>query len=155
MNGKNKLDYRLYTDGACQPNPGHGGWAFILIGDEVNVVRSGGEKDTTNNRMEMQAVINGLHYFIDNFWTGKETIEIVSDSKYLLNGISIWSDGWQKRGWTKSDGKPVLNPDLWQQLFSLKNRLKPKCTHIKGHAGHEYNEQVDELAVKAAKEAKL
>lgn len=149
--------FSLYTDGACQPNPGTGGWAFIAYmkghpkGDKI--VKTGFEKDTTNNRMEITAVLEGLKFLViaarfTDISNGEENkIELFSDSKYILNGIESWMEGWQKRGWIKKDKKPVLNADLWKQIFDLSQEITIHCNHIKGHSGHPENEECDKLAV--------
>jgi len=150
-----KDQYYLYTDGACQPNPGTGGWAFLIKNDDgIQIQECGYELDTTNNRMEMLAVIKGLSYYAEHIWTGNESVTLYSDSKYLVNGITIWCDGWHRRGWKKKSNKEVLNADLWQKLLCLRDMIKPECVHVRGHQGHQYNEIVDKLAFQAAKDAK-
>ena len=134
----------MFTDGACKGNPGPGGWCAILRYNGVEKVISGGEKDTTNNRMELSAVLFGLKAL-------KEPCHITlqSDSKYVLDSISKgWVYGWQKKGWKKSDGKPALNVDLWQQLLTEIAKHEIKYVWIKGHAGHPENERCDAQAVK-------
>ncbi len=141
----------LFTDGACSGNPGPGGWGYILrhpaSGKEIE--RSGGEANTTNNRMEMLAVIEGLKSL-----TRPTTVEIVSDSKYVLQGLEEWMPRWKKNGWRRKEGnqfKPVKNVELWQELDQLVNQHKITFTYVKGHAGHPENERCDELAVAAVK----
>ena len=134
----------MFTDGACNGNPGPGGWCAILRYNGVEKVISGGEKDTTNNRMELSAVLFGLKAL-------KEPCHITlqSDSKYVLDSISKgWVYGWQKKGWKKSDGKPALNVDLWQQLLAEIAKHEIEYVWIKGHAGHPENERCDAQAVK-------
>ena len=134
----------MFTDGACKGNPGPGGWCAILRYNGVEKVISGGEKDTTNNRMELSAVLFGLKAL-------KEPCHITlqSDSKYVLDSISKgWVYGWQKKGWKKSDGKPALNVDLWQQLLTEIAKHEIEYVWIKGHAGHPENERCDAQAVK-------
>lgn len=134
----------MFTDGACKGNPGPGGWCAILRYKGVEKVISGGEKDTTNNRMELSAVLFGLKAL-------KEPCHITlqSDSKYVLDSISKgWVYGWQKKGWKKSDGKPALNVDLWQQLLTEIAKHELEYVWIKGHAGHPENERCDAQAVK-------
>ncbi|MBQ5324217.1 MAG: ribonuclease HI [Oscillospiraceae bacterium] len=134
----------MFTDGACKGNPGPGGWCAILRYNGVEKVISGGEKDTTNNRMELSAVLFGLRAL-------KEPCHITlqSDSKYVLDSISKgWVYGWQKKGWKKSDGKPALNVDLWQQLLAEIAKHEMEYVWIKGHAGHPENERCDAQAVK-------
>ena len=137
---------KLYTDGACSGNPGPGGWGAILVYKSTEKVLSGGEPDTTNNRMELLGVIHGLEAL-------KEPckVELVSDSKYVIDGLSLgWAKGWRARGWKKSDGKEALNPDLWERLLNAADKHELTYTWIKGHAGHEYNERCDALAVAEA-----
>lgn len=134
----------LFTDGACKGNPGPGGWCAILRYNGVEKMISGGEKDTTNNRMELSAVLFGLKAL-------KEPCHVTlqSDSKYVLDSISKgWVYGWQKKGWKKSDGKPALNVDLWQQLLAELAKHEMEYVWIKGHAGHPENERCDAQAVK-------
>lgn len=150
MNGDKTLVYDLYTDGACQPNPGKGGWAFIVVLDnEVVYQNQGFVEIATSSRMELMAVLEGLKLFKEKFWTENEFLRVYSDSRYLVDGINEWIDGWSKKGWLKTDGSPVLNLDLWQVLLKLKQELKPYCIHIHGHSGHAQNEFVDQLAVAA------
>ena len=133
----------IYTDGACSGNPGPGGWGAILIYGTHKRELSGGEADTTNNRMELTAVIQALSLL-------KEPciVELWSDSKYVIDGLEKgWARGWQKRGWIKSDKKPALNPDLWDRLLELEEIHTLRCHWVKGHAENEYNNRCDELAV--------
>ena len=150
--------FELYTDGACQPNPGAGGWAFVLLGTQdgkaVKFSDTGYEKNTTNNRMELEAVRNGFKYFAEKIWQDGDELVLVSDSKYLINGIESWCENWSTRGWIKADDKPVLNQDLWEDILALKKMIRPICQHVRGHTGHEMNEYVDKLAVQAAQKAK-
>ena len=134
----------IFTDGACKGNPGPGGWCAILRYNGVEKVISGGEKETTNNRMELSAVLFALKAL-------KEPchISLQSDSKYVLDSLSKgWVYGWQKKGWKKSDGKPALNVDLWQPLLEEIRRHEMEYVWIKGHAGHPENERCDAQAVK-------
>lgn len=134
---------KAYTDGACSGNPGPGGWGAILKYGENEKELSGGEPDTTNNRMELTAVIQALTAL-------KEPceVEVVSDSKYVVDSVTKgWVYGWQKNGWVKSDKKPALNADLWQLLLPLLKKHKVTFVWIKGHAGHPENERCDKLAV--------
>ena len=133
----------LYTDGACSGNPGPGGWGAILAWEGHEKELSGGEASTTNNRMELTAVIRGLEAL-------KEPcqVELYSDSKYVIDALEKgWAAGWQKRGWVKSDKKPALNPDLWEQLLALCGVHTLRCHWVKGHAENEFNNRCDELAV--------
>lgn len=134
----------IYTDGACSGNPGAGGWGAILRFGTTEKELSGGEALTTNNRMELTAVISALSAL-------KEPCQVTltSDSKYVIDSITKgWVYGWKKKGWIKSDKKPALNVDLWEKLLSLLEIHKVEFVWIKGHAGHEENERCDRLAVK-------
>lgn len=137
----------IYTDGACSGNPGVGGWAAILIYNEFRKEMSGADAMTTNNRMELSAVINGLKAL-------KEPCRVIltTDSKYVCDAVTKgWAKSWQKRGWIKSDKKPALNSDLWQELLDLLKIHDVEFKWVKGHAGHPENERCDELAVSASK----
>ncbi len=132
----------IYTDGACSGNPGKGGWGAVLVYNEKEKRISGGEKDTTNNRMELTAVIKALG-------TLKEACEVdlTTDSKYVCDSINKgWVYSWEKNNWKKSDKKPALNTDLWIELLSLLKIHKVKFFWVKGHNGHHYNEICDTLA---------
>ena len=133
----------IYTDGACSGNPGPGGWGAVLIykGHEKEI--SGGEAQTTNNRMELTAVISALSALKEPC-----TVELYSDSKYVIDALSKgWARSWQKKGWIKSDKKPALNPDLWQSLLELTDKNTMHYHWVKGHADNKYNERCDTLAV--------
>lgn len=133
----------IFTDGACSGNPGPGGWGAILRCDGREKELSGGEAHTTNNRMELTGVIEALSALK---YPCKVTL--TTDSKYVVDGITKgWAQGWRKRGWKKSDGKPALNPDLWERLLELIAVHDVEFCWIKGHAGHEENERCDRLAV--------
>ena len=133
----------LYTDGACSGNPGPGGYCAILKFGEHEKVISGAEKETTNNRMELSAVIEGLKAL-----TRPCEVKVVSDSKYVCDAINQgWLRSWEKKNWKKADGKPVLNPLLWQELNTLLKIHKVSFEWIKGHAGHPFNERCDRIAV--------
>lgn len=137
---------QLFTDGACSGNPGPGGWAFVLrhpaSGKEIE--RAGAEPMTTNNRMELTAVIEGLSQL------SKPTrVELTSDSQYVLKGLEEWLAGWKKRGWKTSAKKPVKNEDLWRRLDELITGHDIRFHWIRGHAGHAENERCDQLAVEA------
>jgi ribonuclease HI len=142
---------RLFTDGACKGNPGPGGWAYILKHPATGKVRdaSGAERQTTNNRMELQAVIEGLSVL-----TRPCHVELVTDSEYVGRGISEWLPNWKSRGWmrkTKSGRQPVLNVDLWQEIDRLAERHELKVELVLGHSGHPENEACDRMAVAAYK----
>ena len=139
---------KLYTDGACKGNPGPGGWGCVLVYGDVEKELSGGEAKTTNNRMELSAAIAGL----SALKTPCE-VELWSDSKYLVDAITKgWARSWKAKGWKKSDGKPALNPDLWETLLELLSVHNVTFVWVKGHDGHEYNERCDRLAVAAAEQ---
>ena len=131
----------IYTDGACSGNPGPGGWGALLRMGPHEKEMSGGEAETTNNRMEMTAVIKGL-----NALTEACDVELYSDSKYVLDGITKWVDGWKKRGWVTASKKPVRNADLWHELIAAAGRHEVSWNWVKGHSGHPENERVDKLA---------
>ncbi len=136
----------IYTDGACRGNPGKGGWGAILVYGDKKKELCGGEKETTNNRMELTAAIEALSAL-------KEPCEVTmtSDSQYLINGITKgWAVSWREKGWKKADKSPALNPDLWQKLLDLLEIHKVEFVWVKGHAGHPFNERCDELATSFA-----
>jgi len=139
----------LYTDGACSGNPGPGGWGYILRHPASGSERqgSGAEADTTNNRMELTAVIEGLGAL-----TSHSIVELYADSQYVLKGLDEWMRAWKKRGWKTASKKPVKNRALWEQLDELKGRHEVRFHWIRGHDGHPLNERADQLAV-AAREA--
>ena len=137
----------IYSDGACSGNPGPGGFGAILRCDGREKEVSGGEAHTTNNRMELLGVITALEAL-----KYPCEVRITTDSKYVVDGISKgWAASWKKRGWKKSDGKPALNPDLWDRLLALLEIHKAEFVWIKGHAGHPENERCDRLAVAESK----
>jgi len=137
----------IYTDGACSGNPGPGGWGAILRYKETEKELSGGASDTTNNRMELTAVIEALALLKESC-----VVELYSDSKYVIDGLSKgWAKGWQKRGWIKSDKKPALNPDLWERLLALTDRHEMHYHWVKGHAENEKNNRCDQMAVAESK----
>ena len=132
----------IYTDGACRGNPGHGGWGAVLVYRGVERELSGGEAQTTNNRMELTAAIEALSAL-------KEPcrVTLTSDSKYLVDAITQgWAESWRMRGWRKADKSPALNPDLWERLLELLDRHEVEFVWVKGHDGHPYNERCDRLA---------
>jgi ribonuclease HI len=139
----------LYTDGACSGNPGPGGWGFILrcprTGKELE--RSGGQPETTNNQMELTAVIRGLEALREPC-----RVELYADSQYVGQGLTKWMAGWKRRGWKRKDGSrlvPVKNVDLWKRLDELMQRHQLEFHYVRGHTGHAENERCDELAVAA------
>ncbi|MGI6279025.1 MAG: ribonuclease HI [Acutalibacteraceae bacterium] len=133
----------IFTDGACSGNPGPGGWGVILRYGNVEKELSGGEKNTTNNRMELTAAIKGLAALKEPC-----NVRLVTDSKYLADGIlKGWAASWRKNGWLKADKKPALNADLWERLLELLSIHNVTIEWVKGHAGHPENERCDKLAV--------
>jgi len=131
----------MFTDGACRGNPGPGGWAVLLrMGDKEKEL-AGGEPLTTNNRMELLAAISALNALKEPC-----AVELHTDSKYVMDGISKWIHGWKKNGWKTADKKPVKNGELWQALDEANRRHKVTWNWVKGHAGHTENERADELA---------
>ncbi len=132
----------VYTDGACSGNPGVGGWGVVIIKDNKDeVFLNGGDDNTTNNRMELTAAIEALK----NFQT-EQTIKLITDSKYVKDGIQTWIKNWKKNGWKTSAKKPVKNKELWIELDELISRHNIIWEWIKGHAGNKYNEKADYLA---------
>lgn len=138
---------QLITDGACLGNPGKGGWACILRFGEYKRELFGCEPHTTNNRMELTAAIEGMKRLKESC-----SVEIITDSEYLKNGITTWIQGWKLKGWVKADKKPVLNKDLWMTLDDLVSAHETRWKWTKGHASHEDNNRCDELASRAAAE---
>lgn len=137
----------IYSDGACSGNPGPGGFGTIIVYKGIEKEISGGEKNTTNNRMELLGAISGLEAL-------KEPCEVVltSDSRYLVDGITKgWAKSWRAKNWIKSDKKPALNPDLWGRLLDLLEKHKVEFVWVRGHVGHPYNERCDKLAVEQSK----
>ena len=131
----------VYTDGACSGNPGPGGWGAILMYSDTRKDLSGGERLTTNNRMEMMAAIAALEAL-----TQPCDVHLHTDSMYLKDGVTKWLEGWKKKGWKTADKKPVKNIDLWQQLDAAKAKHKVSWYWVRGHTGHEFNEAADALA---------
>jgi len=139
----------LFTDGACSGNPGPGGWAYILrhVATDIEKEGSGGERETTNNRMELQAVVEGLSALKRPVF-----VEILTDSEYVRKGLSEWMAGWKRNGWQRREQgklKPLKNADLWKQLDVLIHKHEVKLTRVAGHSGHPENDRCDELAVAA------
>ena len=133
----------IYTDGACSGNPGPGGWGAILRYRGVEKELSGGEALTTNNRMELSAVIAALQALKEPC-----VVELYSDSKYVIDALDKgWARAWREKNWTRADKKPALNPDLWETLLDLTSRHEMRCHWVKGHADNEYNNRCDRLAV--------
>ena len=139
-----KKHVSIYTDGACSGNPGPGGWGALLVYSGKEKELSGGEGDTTNNRMEMMAAIMALESLKESC-----RVDLYTDSKYVMQGMLEWIKGWKAKGWKTADKKPVKNQDLWQRLDEAVARHEMKWHWVKGHDGHVENERVDELARRA------
>ena len=137
------FDYIIYTDGACSGNPGSGGWAAIIFNKSSGQKskKIGGEIETTNNRMELIAVIEALESIPKD-----SSLQIFTDSKYLINGIELWIKQWKKNNWMGSNKKKVKNKDLWTKLDTLSSQFHITWNWVKGHSGNKYNEEVDRLA---------
>lgn len=136
----------IWTDGACSNNPGKGGWGAVLIYKNHRKEISGSNLDTTNNRMELTAVIEALKIVKKDI-----PVKIYTDSKYVMEGITKWINSWKKNNWRTADRKPVKNSDLWQLLDNESQKHKISWQWVKGHAGNEFNEIADQLARKAIK----
>jgi len=136
----------IYTDGSCKCNPGPGGWGAILVFRGIEKVMSGGEPNTTNNRMELSATLFALRALNESC-----DVTLTSDSKYVIDGLEKgWAKSWRAKGWKKSDGSQALNPDLWDALLTEVDKHVMHYTWVKGHAGHPYNERCDTLAQEEA-----
>ncbi|MCY4656182.1 MAG: ribonuclease HI [Gammaproteobacteria bacterium] len=144
------MKYTIYTDGACINNPGPGGWAALIRTEEGEKVIQGGAPETTNNRMEMMAVIEALKGLDAN-----AEVQLFSDSKYVVNGITQWLPNWKKNRWQTSSGSSVKNHDLWRQLDSQNSRLQVRWNWVKAHSGHPENELVDQKAQEYAQRLKV
>lgn len=151
-NDSDTSEVQLFTDGACSGNPGPGGWAFILrhAGTGKEMENAGGERDTTNNRMELTAVVRGLEAL-----KRTSSVELLTDSTYVGKGLTQWMAKWKSNGWRRKEGSrwaPVKNEDLWRQLDELIAKHTITYTPVKGHSGHPENERCDELAVEACQQ---
>ena len=135
---------KIYTDGSCIGNPGRGGWAAIIIENNKQKIISGSEKYTTNNRMELIAVIKAIES------TKKNQLNIITDSMYVKNGIEVWIYKWKNNGWMTAEKNPVKNKDLWVMLDKIEKKKKIKWEWVKGHSSNKLNEKVDEIARKEA-----
>ncbi len=144
MNSETPRIIEIYTDGACSGNPGPGGWGALLRYGEVEKELSGGERATTNNRMEMMGAIAALESL-----TKPSVVKLYTDSQYVQKGATEWMVGWVKRGWKTADKQPVKNVDLWQRLQAAMHPHKVEFIWVRGHNGHAENERVDRLAVEA------
>ena len=138
---------KIYTDGACKGNPGIGGWGALLVHNEQSIEIFDGELETTNNRMELKAVIEALNHATSM----NDDVQIYTDSSYVQKGIQEWIHNWKKNGWRSSNKRPVKNQDLWQELDTLNSNLKVDWFWVKGHAGHPGNERADFLANEGVK----
>lgn len=145
-----KPPLEIYTDGACLGNPGRGGWGAILIWQDQEKELSGGEANTTNNRMELMAAIKALEAV-----KRPVPIRLVSDSTYLRDGITKWINGWRKNGWKTANKTPVANQDLWQRLDELNQSHDISWEWVKGHSGHPMNERCDDMARQEAERLPL
>ena len=132
---------KIYTDGACRGNPGPGGWGALILKDNEEIKLNGGQNDTTNNQMELTAVIKALDFFSES-----TEIEIFTDSKYVMDGITEYIKKWKVNGWKTASKKPVKNSDLWKQLDALSVQHSIRWNWVKGHSGHRENDIEDELA---------
>ncbi len=141
----------VYSDGGCSGNPGPGGWGFVVVdgkasaGSSSETIRSGGEKMTTNNRMELTAVIEALHLVLNSPEFASRPVSVYTDSQYVQKGITQWISGWKRNGWRTASKDPVKNQDLWMRLDELAQKTRPRWVWVKGHAGIHYNEVCDQL----------
>jgi len=145
---------KIYTDGGCSGNPGPGGWAYVMItetfqGVQISAQDKGGEKNTTNNRMELTAVIMALRALKTK---NERKASVLTDSQYVQKGITEWISAWKRNSWRTSGKSPVKNKDLWEELDALSNEFSLKWEWVKGHAGNEYNELCDEMTQEAIAE---
>lgn len=148
-------DIKIYTDGSSLGNPGPGGWGSVsVVGEKIIHEIGGCEKNTTNNRMELMAVIETLKYIIKHH--KDDDVIIFADSNYVLSGITSWIFNWEKNGWRTANKKPVLNQDLWKELIGLIRKYDKKINwqKVKGHSGHIYNDRADEIATQKALQQK-
>ena len=143
------IEIDIYTDGACLGNPGPGGWGYIIEYKGANNKKSGGQKNTTNNQMELRAIIEAVGALKEPCF-----ITIYSDSKYCVDGINSWMKGWIAKGWTTASRKPVANKDMWLEYLQVQEKHTVSCVWVKGHAGHYQNEICDKMASKEAAKIK-
>jgi len=151
--------FKIYTDGGCSGNPGPGGWAYVMVqqtfqGEQVVAKEKGSQKDTTNNRMELTAVIMALRALKTKTNVPRQAA-ILTDSQYVQKGITEWIRTWKHNAWRTSDKKPVKNQDLWMELDSLAGEFPLQWEWVKGHAGNEYNEMCDAMTQQAIAELQL
>lgn len=135
----------IYTDGSARGNPGPGGWGAIISNEERVAELGGDESHTTNNRMEITAAIRAVEFAAENF-PPDSPMQVYTDSEYLMKGITLWIQNWQKKGWKTAGKKAVLNKDLWQELLIVTEEKEIDWKYVAGHAGHEANERCDEIA---------
>ena len=135
------MKINIYTDGACSSNPGIGGWGVVILKNDRMIDLHGGQKNTTNNKMELTAAIEALKYLNE-----KENIEIFTDSKYVKDGIESWIVNWKKNGWKTKNKKPVKNKELWVELDKQIQKHNINWQWVQGHVGNKYNERADRLA---------
>ena len=153
---ENSTEFFVYTDGGCSGNPGPGGWAYVIMGNGEGIREEhiliaekwGAEKSTTNNRMELMAVIAALEYLL-SIQPSVKKLTIYTDSQYVQKGMTVWITDWKRKGWKTSGRDPVKNQDLWQRLDSLAAEFSITWVWVKGHAGNQYNEHCDFLTQKA------
>jgi len=148
-------DILVFTDGGCSGNPGPGGWAYVIVADGVTHERWGAEPVTTNNRMELSAVIAALETVLADATLAGRPLTVYTDSQYVQKGISAWIASWKRNGWRTSGKDPVKNKDLWQALDVLAGKVKAEWRWVKGHAGNEYNERCDALTQDAIASLKV
>ncbi|MBI2630709.1 ribonuclease HI [Candidatus Nomurabacteria bacterium] len=148
-----KEEIKIYTDGAARGNPGPAGWGVVIISGS-KIFEMGGRSDhATNNQMELTAPTEALKYIKHNSARqdlAEKKVEVVSDSKYVILGITEWILSWQKNNWRNAAKKPVMNRELWEELFKLTKELKPRWEYVKGHSGDKWNDRVDEIATSFA-----
>jgi len=142
-------DILVFTDGGCSGNPGPGGWAYVIVADGLTRERWGAEPVTTNNRMELSAVIAALETVLAETALAGRPLTVYTDSQYVQKGISAWIASWKRNGWRTSGKDPVKNKDLWQTLDVLAGKVQAEWRWVKGHAGNEYNERCDALTQEA------
>lgn len=135
----------IYTDGGCSGNPGPGGWAFVILSNGEKTTGTGGEKATTNNRMELTAVISALKQVEASGEPQGTALTLSTDSQYVKNGITSWIHNWMKNNWQTAAKKPVKNKDLWVELKKMSDRFNIQWKWVAGHSGHQYNEECDSL----------
>lgn len=138
------MQIKIYTDGGCTGNPGPGGWGAVLLVNNEEIQLSGGLANTTNNQMELTAVIKALEY-IGKEYSFNDELAIYTDSQYVKNGITSWINNWERNGWKTAAKKPVKNKEFWIALRTLTNMAKIEWFWVKGHSGNKYNEMCDQL----------